>query len=219
MSRHTGISECSITNPQESRHRHPHPSMNYFFCPVTVCIDIWLRLSSYKQLVFHIYLHRFNILKIVTFNKLPCFVQPKSSNASVFFFLFETPVEINTWLLSFHQMHHTSLSPSSPQISLLSEKKFLASVMSSLSIELSAVSHVAARYRATLCFAVDTLSPKYQHRRYSQTNTLIAVYVCTRQPVTHWPHYPRSNDENMTSEWHYSKLQVAHSLFLFISAD
>ena len=115
MSRH--ISECS-----ESRHRHPHPSMNYFFCPVTVCIDIWLRLSSYKQLVFHIYLHRFNILKIVTFNKLPCFVQPKSSNASVFFFLFETPVEINTWLLSFHQMHHTSLSSSSPQISLLSEK-------------------------------------------------------------------------------------------------
>ena len=217
-----------------------------------MCIDIWLRLSSYKQLVFHIYLHRFNILKIVTFNKLPCFVQPKSSNASVFFFLFETPVEINTWLLSFHQMHHTSLSSPSPQISLLSEKKFLASVMSSLSIELSAVSHVAARYRATLCFAVDTLtglspfhwSPtnvqclverfphiylawigmcfhctKYQHRRYFQTNTLIAVYVCTRQPVTHWPHYPRSDDENMTSEWHYSKLQVAHSLFLFISAD
>ena len=123
MSRH--ISECSITNPQESRHRHPHPSMNYFFVlcqALTVCIDIWLRLSSYKQLVFHIYLHRFNILKIVTFNKLPCFVQPKSSNASVFFFLFETPVEINTWLLSFHQMHHTSLSSSSPQISLLSEK-------------------------------------------------------------------------------------------------
>ena len=86
-------------------------------------IDIWLRLS-YKQLVFHIdlYLHRFNILKIVTFNKLPCFMQPKSSNASVFFFLFETPVEINTWLLSFHQMHHTSLLSSSPQISLLSEK-------------------------------------------------------------------------------------------------
>ena len=114
MSRH--ISEC----PQESRHRHPHPSI--FFCPVTVCIDIWLRLSSYKQLVFHIYIHRFNILKIVTFNKLPCFVQPKSSNASVFCFLFETAVEINTWLLSFHQMHHTSLSSSSPQISLLSEK-------------------------------------------------------------------------------------------------
>ena len=87
-----------------------------------MCIGIWLRLSSYKQLVFHIYLHRLNILKIVTFNKLPCFVQPKSSNASVFFFLFETPVEINTWLLSFHQMHHTSLSSSSPQISLLSEK-------------------------------------------------------------------------------------------------
>ena len=125
-----------------------------------MCIDIWLRLSSYKQLVFHIYLHRFNILKIVTFNKLPCFVQPKSSNASVFFFLFETPVEINTWLLSFHQMHHTSLSSSSPQISLLSEKNssHLFSVMSSLSIELSTVSHVAARYRATLCFAVDTLT-------------------------------------------------------------
>ena len=102
----------------------PTPVDELFFCPVTVCIDIWLRLSSYKQLVFHIYLHRFNILKIVTFNKLglPCFVQPKSSNASVFFFLFETPVEINTWLLSFHQMHHTSLSSSSPQISLLSEK-------------------------------------------------------------------------------------------------
>ena len=101
----------------------PTPVDELFFCPVTVCIDIWLRLSSHKQLVFHIYLHRFNILKIVTFNKLPCFVQPKSSNASVFFFLFETPVEINTWLLSFHQMHHTSLSSSSPQISLLSEKK------------------------------------------------------------------------------------------------
>ena len=100
----------------------PTPVDELFFCPVTVCIDIWLRLSSYKQLVFHIYLHRFNILKIVTFNKLPCFMQPKSSNASVFFFLFETPVEINTWLLSFHQMHHTSLSSSSPQISLLSEK-------------------------------------------------------------------------------------------------
>ena len=98
----------------------PTPVDELFFCPVTVCIDIWLRLSSYKQLVFHIYLHRFNILKIVTFNKLPCFVQTKSSNASVFFFLFETPVEINTWLLSFHQMHHTSLSSSSPQISLLS---------------------------------------------------------------------------------------------------
>ena len=133
----------------------PTPVDELFFCPVTVySIDIWLRLSSYKQLVFHIYLHRFNILKIVTFNKLPCpcFVQPKSSNASVFFFLFETPVEINTWLLSFHQMHHTSLSSSSPQISLLSEKKFLASVMSSLSIELSAVSHVAARYRAHIVF-------------------------------------------------------------------
>ena len=103
----------------------PTPVDELFFCPVTVCIDIWLRLSSYKQLVFYIYLHRFNILKIVTFNKLPCFVQPKSSNASVFFFLFETPVEINTWLLSFHQMLHrsTSLSSSSPQISLLSEKK------------------------------------------------------------------------------------------------
>ena len=63
----------------------PTPVDELFFCPVTVCIDIWLRLSSYKQLVFHIYLHRFNILKIVTFNKLPCFVQPKSSNASVFF--------------------------------------------------------------------------------------------------------------------------------------
>ena len=100
----------------------PTPVDELFFCPVTVCIDIWLRLSSYKQLVFHIYLHRFNILKIVTFNKLPCFVQPKSSNASVFFFLFETPVEINTWLLSFHQMHHTSLSSSLPQISLLSVK-------------------------------------------------------------------------------------------------
>ena len=96
----------------------PTPVDELFFCPLTVCIDIWLRLSSFKQLVFH----RFNILKIVTFNKLPCFVQPKSSNASVFFFLFETPVEISTWLLSFHQMHHTSLSSSSPQISLLSEK-------------------------------------------------------------------------------------------------
>ena len=46
----------------------PTPVDELFFCPVTVCIDIWLRLSSYKQLVFHIYLHRFNILKIVTFN-------------------------------------------------------------------------------------------------------------------------------------------------------
>ena len=106
----------------------PTPVDELFFCPVTVCIDIWLRLSSYKQLVFHIYLHRFNILKIVTFNKLPCFVQPKSSNASVFFFLFETPVEINTWLLSFHQMHHTSLS----SITII-RKKFLASVMYELS--------------------------------------------------------------------------------------
>ena len=150
----------------------PTPVDELFFCPVTVCIDIWLRLSSYKQLVFHIYLHRFNILKIVTFNKLPCFVQPKSSNASVVFFLFDTPVEINTWLLSFHQMHHTSLSSSSPQISLLSEKKILASVMSSLSIELSAVSHVAARYRATLCFAVDTLSPFH----WSPTNVQCLVY-------------------------------------------
>ena len=89
----------------------PTPVDELFFCPVTVCIDICLRLSSYKQLVFHIYLHRFNILKIVTFNKLPCFVQPKSSNASVFFFLFETPVEINTWLCHFikctiHLFHH-----------------------------------------------------------------------------------------------------------------
>ena len=109
MSRH--ISECSITNPQESRHRHSHPSMNYFF--VTVCIDIWLRLSSYKQLVFHIYLHRFNILKIVTFNKLPCFVQQKSSNASVFFFLFETPVEINTWVMAF------VISSNAPYISFI----------------------------------------------------------------------------------------------------
>ena len=150
----------------------PIPVDELFFCPVTVCIDIWLRLSSYKQLVFHIYLHRFNILKIVTFNKLPCFVQPKSSNASVFFFLFETPVEINTWLFV--------ISSNAPYISFIIiatnitiiRKKFLASVMSSLSIELSAVSHVAARYRATLCFAVDTLSPFH----WSPTNVQCLVY-------------------------------------------
>ena len=80
------------------------------------------------------------------------------------------------------------------------------------------------------CFAVDVFSPfhwsptnfqylfiiitkgmsiqctKSQHRRYSQTNTLITVYVCTRQPVTHLPHFPRSDDENMTSEWHCSNV-------------
>ena len=111
----------------------PTPVDELFFCPVTVCIDIWLRLSSYKQLVFHIYLHRFNILKIVTFNKLPCFCATEVIKCiSFFFFLFETPVEINTWLLSFHQMHHTSLSSSSPQISLFIRKKILASVMSSV---------------------------------------------------------------------------------------
>ena len=72
-------------------------------------------------------------------------MQPKSSNASVFFFLFETPVEINTWLLSFHQMHHRSRSSSSPQTSLLSEKKSCNCYMSSLSIELSAVSVMSQR--------------------------------------------------------------------------
>ena len=102
----------------------PTPVDELFFFPVTVCIDIWLRLSSRPtNNLYFIYISIvLTFFKIVTFNKLPCFVQPKSSNASVFFFLFETPVEINTWVLSFHQMHHTSLSSSSPQISLLSEK-------------------------------------------------------------------------------------------------
>ena len=126
----------------------PTPVDELFFCPVTVySIDIWLRLSSYKQLVFHIYLHRFNILQIVTFNKLPCFVQPKSSNASVFFFLFETPVEINTWLLSFHQITnapYVSFIITATNVTII-RKKFLASVMSSLSIELSAVMSVMSQ--------------------------------------------------------------------------
>ena len=99
----------------------PTPVDELFFCPVTVCIDIWLRLSSYKQLVFHIYLHRFNILKIVMFNNLPCFVQPKSSNASVFFLKLQSK-STHGFCHFEHQMHHTSLSSSSPQISLLSEK-------------------------------------------------------------------------------------------------
>ena len=68
------------------------------FIGLWLCREHWhlvkLRLS-YKQLVFHIhvYLHRFNIINIVTFNNLPCFVQLKSSHASVFFFLVETPVQ------------------------------------------------------------------------------------------------------------------------------
>ena len=51
--------------------------------------------------------------------------------------------------------------------------------MSSLSIELSAVSHVAARYRATLRFAVDTLSPFH----WSPTNVQCLVY--SPKKVTH----------------------------------
>ena len=156
-----------------------------------------------------------------------------------------------------HQMHHFLfplwnssrnqhmdfvISSNAPYVSFITiatnitiiGKKFLATVMSSLSIELSAVTvSLSVSYRL-----IDPSSPyrhfvfcswqpqsislkskecsvfiiitkgmcfhctKYQHHRYSQANTLITVYVCTRQPVTHWPHYPRSDDENMTSEWH-----------------
>ena len=114
---------------KSTRHRHPQPPMNFiglWVWPFRSREDwhlVKLRMS-FKQLVFHIYLHRFNIIKIITFNNLPCFVQPKSSNASVFFFLVENPIEINTWFLSFHRMHYrsTSLSLSSPQTSLYQKK-------------------------------------------------------------------------------------------------
>ena len=168
MSRH--ISECSITNPQESRHRHPHPSMNYFLsCD---CVHWHLVETVVLQTTCISYISpSFNILKIATFNKLPCFVQPKSSNASVFFFPF--------WNSSRNQHMAFVISSNAPYISFIIiatnitiiRKKFLASVMSSLSIELSAVSHVAARYRATLCFAVDTLSPFH----WSPTNVQCSV--------------------------------------------
>ena len=320
------------------------------FCPVTVhSIDTWLRLS-YKQLVFHIdlYLYRFYVLKIVTFNTLPCFVQPKSSNASFSFSSLKLQSKsthgfchfIKCTIRLFHHHRHKHH---------YYQKKFLATVMSSLSIELSAVTvpvscrsavsfdrselaispHCVLQFFCILHFchtcslcrvelvvqfpargsaqvllclfpgvlwlwhflysvgphpvsglhintfvvsrafmagaasqagdadssrapgltsglqgsvnvqrgtlllvpqwqcissfvfyiAVDILSPFH----WSPTNVqcllssqkecvftalnintiaLITVYVCTRQPVTHWPHYPRSDDENMTSEWH-----------------
>ena len=103
-------------NPQESRYRHPHPSMIFFGSVTVYSIDTWSRLS-YKQLVFHIYLHRFNILEIdlVTFNKLPCFVQSKSSNAPYVSFIIATNITII-------------------------RKKILATVMSSLSIAVNVMS-------------------------------------------------------------------------------
>ena len=199
-------------------------------------IDTWLRLS-YKQLVFHkdLYLHRFTILKIVTFDKLVNYLVLCNWSHQMHqfsFFLFETPVEINTWLLSFHQMHYTSLSSPSPKISLLSENNPCNCYVITINRAIGCQCHVAARYRliwarhiATLCFAVDILSPFH----WSPTNvqcslssqkecvftalnintitilkqTRWSLFTCVR-PVIHWPHYPRSDDENMTSEWHFN---------------
>ena len=139
----------------------PTPVDELFFCPVTVCIDIWLRLSSYKQLVFHIlYLHRFNILKIVTFNKLPCFMQPKSSKMHQFSFSFLKLQSKSTHgfchfiKCTIHLFHHHR-----HKYHYYQKKNSSHLLCHHYQIELSAVSHVAARYRATLCFAVDTLSP------------------------------------------------------------
>ena len=85
---------------------------------------------------------------------------------SVFFFLVETPVETNKGLLSFHQMHHTSLSSSS------STQTSLATVMSSLSIELSPSYSISCWHHSCCtcsavpivwsephCFEVDILCP------------------------------------------------------------
>ena len=72
------LSECLITNQQDTGTHNRRWILLACDC---VDRDHWhlvynkLRLT-YKQLVFHIY--RFNIMKIVTFNNLPCLVQPKS---------------------------------------------------------------------------------------------------------------------------------------------
>ena len=159
-------------------------------------------------------------------------MQPKSSNASVFFFLVETPVEINTWLLSFHQMHHTSLSSSS------STQTSLATVINVITINraiaqyrllTSFMSQLAIRHRlirATLFWSWHPLSLSlksnecsvslyYHHNRnvfslhsistlslYSNKHVDHCLHVYAARQPAHWPRFLRSDDENMTSEWH-----------------
>ena len=114
------------------------------------------------------------------------------------------------------------------------QKKILATVMPSLSIELdrlsvSVMSQCGIGYRAILCFAVDTLSPfhwsptnvqclvflhkrnvfhctKHQHRRYILKQTRSSLFTCVRGSRWHIDLIPRGR---MTKIWRQNDIAAS----------